>query len=51
MGVLRYLLPGYRRPLIAKEVLDYNADIICLQEVDEKAFHTYLQPVMSHAGY
>lgn len=41
---------SYRRPLIAQEVLAYNADIVCLQEVDEKAFSTYFLPVMKHAG-
>ena len=33
-----------------QEILGYNADIICLQEVDEKAFATYFQPMMSYAG-
>jgi 2',5'-phosphodiesterase len=46
----RYIDASYRRPLIAQEVLGYNADIICLQEVDEKAFSTYFLPVMKHAG-
>lgn len=41
---------SYRRPLIAQEVLGYNADIVCLQEMDEKAFATYFHPVMQHAG-
>ena len=41
---------SYRRSLIAQEVLGYNADIVCLQEVDEKAFFTYFLPVMQHAG-
>ena len=41
---------SHRRPLIAQEVLGYNADVVCLQEVDEKAFHTYFNPVMQHAG-
>ena len=41
---------SYRRPLIAQEVLGYKADIVCLQEVDEKAFSTYFLPVMKHAG-
>ena len=41
---------SYRRPLIAQEVLRYNPDIVCLQEVDEKAFFTYFYPVMKHAG-
>lgn len=46
----RYMEASYRRPLIAQEVLAYNADIVCLQEVDEKAFFTYFLPVMQHAG-
>ena len=41
---------SHRRPLIAQEVLGYNADVVCLQEVDEKAFYTYFNPVMQHAG-
>ena len=41
---------SYRRSLIAQEILGYNADIVCLQEVDEKAFFTYFRPVMQHAG-
>lgn len=43
-------MPEYRRPLIAQEILGYNADVVCLQEVDEKAFAIFFQPVMSYAG-
>ena len=46
----RFMEASYRRSLIAQEVLGYNADIVCLQEVDEKAFFTYFLPVMHHAG-
>ena len=46
----RFMEASYRRPLIAQEVLRYNTDIVCLQEVDEKAFFTYFYPVMKHAG-
>ena len=46
----RFMEASHRRPLIAQEVLGYNADVVCLQEVDEKAFHTYFNPVMQHAG-
>lgn len=46
----RFMVPEYRRPLIMQEILGYNADIICLQEVDEKAFATFFQPLMSYAG-
>ncbi len=33
-----------------QELLSYNADIVCLQEVDEKAFTIYFQPQLQHAG-
>lgn len=31
--------------------LGYNADIICLQEVDRKVFNYDLQPTLDHLGY
>mmetsp|Transcript_9637 Transcript_9637/g.16938 ORF Transcript_9637/g.16938 Transcript_9637/m.16938 type:complete len:660 (-) Transcript_9637:298-2277(-) len=31
----------YRLPLLLKEVIDYHADLICLQEVDVKVFPTW----------
>ena len=37
----------YRKQLILKELLGYNADIICLQEVDNKVFDGDLLPVLS----
>ena len=37
----------YRKQLILKELLGYNADIICLQEVDNKIFDHDLLPVLS----
>lgn len=46
----RWLAPEYRRPLIVQELLGYNADVICLQEVDESAFRVCLQPHMEAAG-
>jgi hypothetical protein len=49
-GCARFLAPEYRRPLVAQEVLGYHADLVCLQEVDEKAFHNYFAPLMRHAG-
>ena len=33
-----------------QEVLGYNADVICLQEVDESAFRVCVQPHMEAAG-
>ncbi len=46
----RFLDAGYRRPLILAELLGFNADIVCLQEVDEKAFAVYFRPHLSLAG-
>ncbi len=46
----RYLDPDYRRPLILLELLGFHADIICLQEMDEKAFAEYFLPQMQQAG-
>ena len=46
----RFLDPQYRRPLILRELLGFHADIICLQEVDEKAFSDYFLPQLQQAG-
>ena len=46
----RYLEPEYRKTLAVQEMLGYRADVLCLQEVDEKAFTGYLLPHMRHAG-
>ena len=46
----RFLDPQYRRPLILQELLGFHADIICLQEVDEKAFAEYFLPQLQQAG-
>ncbi len=43
--------PLYRRPLVLQEILQYNADVICLQEVDDKMFTLCLQPAMNIAGF
>lgn len=34
-----------------KNLLGYNADFMCLQEVDRKVFKYDLEPVLSHLGY
>ena len=39
-----------RRTLVLAELLRYNADIMCLQEVDEKAFSRYLEPQLAAQG-
>ncbi|XP_061169849.1 2',5'-phosphodiesterase 12-like [Saccostrea echinata] len=41
----------YRKQLLLKEILGYNADIICLQEVDEKVFDRYLLPALQINGF
>ena len=46
----RWMASDYRRPLLLEELLGYNADILCLQEVDEKAFRVFFGPQFWHAG-
>ncbi|GLI58784.1 hypothetical protein VaNZ11_000540 [Volvox africanus] len=43
--------PGYRRPLMLRELLGYQADVMCLQEVDEKAFSDFLTLHLGLQGY
>ncbi|XP_068197005.1 2',5'-phosphodiesterase 12 [Antennarius striatus] len=40
----------YRQNLIKKELAGYNADIICLQEVDKSVFRDSLTPAMDSFG-
>eukprot|EP00210_Caulerpa_lentillifera_P006924 g6620.t2 len=47
----KYLDIDYRKQLILKEILRYNADILCLQEVDTRVFETYLKIHMKHNGF
>ncbi|KAB0798204.1 hypothetical protein PPYR_09197 [Photinus pyralis] len=41
----------YRKQLIIKELLGYNADIICLQELDKKIFVNHIEPVFTAMDY
>ncbi|XP_053699293.1 2',5'-phosphodiesterase 12 [Sabethes cyaneus] len=41
----------YRKQLFIKELMGYNADIICLQEVDSKIFDSDLLPVLRLKSY
>ncbi|KAL3788445.1 hypothetical protein ACHAWO_007400 [Cyclotella atomus] len=40
-----------RMPLIIHEILSYQSDIICLQEVDEHLWRRIFRPVLENAGY
>mmetsp|Transcript_9689 Transcript_9689/g.21853 ORF Transcript_9689/g.21853 Transcript_9689/m.21853 type:complete len:1018 (-) Transcript_9689:104-3157(-) len=40
-----------RMPMIIAEILSYNADIICLQEVDAAIHDALLRPVLEANGY
>ena len=40
----QYLTMDYRKHLLLKELLGYNADLICLQEVDSSEFDRHLAP-------
>ncbi|GAX76948.1 hypothetical protein CEUSTIGMA_g4395.t1 [Chlamydomonas eustigma] len=48
---LQYLDPDYRKQLVVAELEHYNADVACLQEVDEKAFTEFFLPHMQLRGY
>ena len=37
--------------LLLKEITGYNADVVCLQEVDRKVFDSDLRPVMAEHGF
>ncbi|XP_033333947.2 2',5'-phosphodiesterase 12 [Megalopta genalis] len=45
------LSKNYRKLLILKELIGYNADIICLQEVDLKVYEDDLVPFLSTLNY
>ena len=40
-----------RLPLILHEILAYQADVVCLQEVDEFAYTSLLQPALESRNY
>lgn len=45
------LLWQYRRQLIFQELAMYDADIVCLQEVQSTSFHDDLRPEMERRGF
>lgn len=40
-----------RRQLQLHEIVGFNSDIVCLQEVDQRLFEQYLEPHMNCLGY
>eukprot|EP00804_Cyclotella_cryptica_P003746 CCRYP_008916-RA/>CCRYP_008916-RA protein AED:0.11 eAED:0.11 QI:801/1/1/1/0.83/0.71/7/48/561 len=48
---LKHIIKWRRHALIVHELLDYQPDIICLQEVDADVFRDLLHPVMNVMGY
>ncbi|NP_001089542.1 angel homolog 2 S homeolog [Xenopus laevis] len=45
------LIWSYRLPNILKELADMNADILCLQEVQENHYRTQIKPSLESLGY
>ena len=41
---------GYRCSLVVQELVDADADVVCLQEAQRDAFESYLEPAMKRAG-
>lgn len=41
----------YRLQLIVEELAGFNADVLCLQEVDRSAFHEELLPALAELGF
>lgn len=42
---------NYRQSLIVRELVGYNADVLCLQEVGTKMYQRYLRPALEDKGY
>lgn len=45
-----YLAVDYRKQLVYQEIAGFNADIVCLQEVDQKVFDEYYQCMLGEVG-
>jgi CCR4-NOT transcription complex subunit 6 len=42
---------SFRKQLLRRELQLYNADLLCLQEVQADHYKNYFQPMMSEMGY
>jgi len=42
---------SYRKGRILKEIIDYKAEIICLQEVEDKQYHLFFKNQLKSRGY
>jgi CCR4-NOT transcription complex subunit 6 len=42
---------NYRKIRILKEMMSYDAEILCLQEVESEQYRSYFEPAMQQAGY
>ena len=40
----------YRVKLVLQELMGYHADLVCLQEVDQKVFDLHLSPILATVG-
>ncbi|XP_059160950.1 2',5'-phosphodiesterase 12-like [Physella acuta] len=48
---LKALDMDYRKHLLLKEIIGYQGDLICLQEVDKAIFSSQLSPALTALGY
>ncbi|KAH8353432.1 hypothetical protein KR084_010939 [Drosophila pseudotakahashii] len=47
----KYLQIDYRKPLFINEIIGYNSDLICLQEVDQRIFDFDLKEILEQPPY
>ncbi|XP_016987842.1 2',5'-phosphodiesterase 12 [Drosophila rhopaloa] len=47
----KYLQIDYRKPLFINEIIGYNSDLICLQEVDQRIFDFDLKEILEQPPF
>ncbi|XP_017115627.1 2',5'-phosphodiesterase 12 [Drosophila elegans] len=47
----KYLQIDFRKPLFINEIIGYNSDLICLQEVDQRIFDFDLKEILEQPPY